>query len=146
MGGATLDCSEVSWFPSKSAVKPKGCRPALGKTGSGHCQAAVEMVFSPVLRGAETNAMLKRLMVATFGLTLVSLSLSPLARAQSQAPIGHRQPTAADVPLNDSVRGDANISGQTPDPTPKKRSRSHRVQSNVDVIIKTPNICSNCNE
>jgi hypothetical protein len=105
------------------------------------------MVFSPVLRGAETKTMLKRLMVATFGgLTLVSLSFSPLARAQSQAPIGHRQPTAADVPLNDSVRGDTDISGQTPDPTPKKRSRSHRVQSNVDVIMKTPNICSNCNE
>jgi len=89
---------------------------------------------------------LKAVTVATFGLALASLPPSQFARAQQQSPIGHRQPTAADVPLNDSVSGDANLSGQTPDPTPKKSSRTRRSQSNVDVIMKTPNICYNCND
>jgi hypothetical protein len=64
------------------------------------------------------------------------------AAAQQQAPIGHRQPNAADVPVNDSVRGDASLTNQPS----TKRSRARRAQSNVDVIMKTPNICSNCNE
>jgi hypothetical protein len=96
--------------------------------------------------GLRTEMMLKTLTVATCGLALGWLPPSQFARAQQQAPIGHRQPTAAEVPSNDSVRGDANLSGQTPDPTPKKRSRTRRAQGNVDVIMKTPNICSNCNE
>ena len=91
--------------------------------------------------------MLKTLTVAAFGLALAWLAPSQFACAQQQAPIGHRQPTASDVPLNDSVRGDADLSGQTPDPTPpKKRSPTRRAQSNVDVIMKTPNICYNCND
>ena len=69
---------------------------------------------------------LKAVTVATFGLALASLPPSQFARAQQQAPIGHRQPMAADVPLNDSVSGDANLSGQTPDPTPKKSPRTRR--------------------
>ena len=88
----------------------------------------------------------KNLAVSTFILTLAWLIPSQFARAQQQTPNGHRQPTASDVPSNDSVRGDANLSGQTPDPTPKKSSRTRRTQSNVDVIMKTPNICYNCNE
>ena len=89
---------------------------------------------------------LKAVTVATFALALFWLPANQFARAQQQAPIGHRQPTASDVPSNDSVRGDANLSGQTPDPTPNKSSRTRRAQSNVDVIMKTPNICYNCNE
>jgi hypothetical protein len=85
-------------------------------------------------------------LAAAFGLCSCLLSVGGGVAAQQQAPIGHRQPTAGDVPASDSVRGDANLSGQTPDPTPKKRARSRRVQSNVDVIMKTPNICSNCNQ
>jgi hypothetical protein len=86
----------------------------------------------------------------TFAAALaVSLGcLSPIdgALAQQQAPIGHRQPTASGVPANDSVRGDASLDAQ-PQPQPStKRSRGRRAQSNVDVIMKTPNICSNCNQ
>ena len=84
-------------------------------------------------------------LAAAFGLCSCLVCMAGAA-AQQQAPIGHRQPSASDVPASDSVRGDANLSGQSPDQTPKKRSRSRRVQSNVDVIMKTPNICSNCNE
>jgi hypothetical protein len=105
------------------------------------------MVSSAGKPRAETEMLLKTLTVATFGLALAGLPAGQFACAQQQAPIGHRQPTASDVPLNDSVRGDVDLSGQTPDPAPpKKRSRTRRAQSNVDVIMKTPNICSNCNE
>jgi hypothetical protein len=89
----------------------------------------------------------KNLAVSTFILTLAWLIPSQFARAQQQAPIGHRQPTAAEVPSNDSVLGDANLSGQTPDTTPNKRSRTRGAQkTNVDFILKTPNICYNCND
>jgi hypothetical protein len=89
---------------------------------------------------------LKTLALATFIIALAWLPPGQFARAQQQAPIGHRQPTAAEVPSNDSVSGDANLSGQTPDAAPKKRSRMRAAQKNVDVILKTPNICYNCNE
>jgi hypothetical protein len=89
----------------------------------------------------------KILAVATLIIGLAWLTPSQFARAQQQAPIGHRQPTAADVPSNDSVQGDPNLSGQTPDLTPNKRSRRREVQrTNIDVILKTPNICYNCND
>jgi hypothetical protein len=93
--------------------------------------------------------MLKILMLA--GLLLVSVTSNGPAAAQAQAPMGQRQPSAADVPANDSVRGDPGLAGgpRRAGPTPKKRARSHRVrrvQSNIDVIMKTPNICSNCNQ
>jgi hypothetical protein len=86
------------------------------------------------------------ILVAAFAVSLACLGSIGSAIAQQQAPTGHRQPTASDVPANDSVRGDANLSDQAPDQTSKKRSRTRRVQSNVDVIMKTPNICSNCNQ
>jgi hypothetical protein len=89
---------------------------------------------------------LKTVPVATFIITLAWLTPTQFARAQQQAPIGHRQPTAADVPSNDSVQGDANLSGQTPDRTPKKRgSLTRGAQNNLDVILETPNIYYNCN-
>jgi hypothetical protein len=68
------------------------------------------------------------------------------AAAQSQPPIGHRQPSAADVPANDSVRGDANLAGQPQAQPSTKRRRTGRTRSDMEVIMKTPNICSNCNE
>jgi hypothetical protein len=90
---------------------------------------------------------IKKLAVSTFILTLAWLIPSQFTRAQQPAPIGHRQPTAAEVPSNNSVQGDPNLSGQTPDPTPNKRSRTRGAQkTNVDVILKTPNICYNCND
>jgi hypothetical protein len=81
---------------------------------------------------------------AAFAISLGCLGPIGVALAQQQAPIGHRQPTASEVPANDSVRGDASLDAQPRAST--KRSRSRRVQSNVDVIMKTPNICSNCNQ
>ncbi|MEA2839788.1 MAG: hypothetical protein QOF41_1118 [Methylobacteriaceae bacterium] len=98
--------------------------------------------------------MAKTIIAAAVGLWLASLLPMGTAGAQQQGPIGHRQPAASEVPANDSVRGDSGLAGA---PTvaaapalaghrPKKRSRSRRVQSNVDVIMKTPNICSNCNQ
>jgi hypothetical protein len=74
--------------------------------------------------------------------------LVAVASAAAQAPVGHRQPSATNVPADDSVRGDAGLAGQTTTKmtTKTKRTRSRRVQSNVDVIMKTPNICSNCNQ
>lgn len=80
--------------------------------------------------------------------TILAVSLGCLgsiggALAQ-QAPIGHRQPTASDVPANDSIRGDANLT-DPPQPS-KKRARTRRARSDMQVIMKTPNICSNCNE
>jgi hypothetical protein len=82
-------------------------------------------------------------LAAAIGLSLGCLVA--IASAAAQAPVGHRQPSAANVPANDSVRGDAGLAGQTTTTT-TKRTRSRRVQSNVDVIMKTPNICSNCNQ
>jgi hypothetical protein len=96
---------------------------------------------------------LKAIALAALGLSLVWLLPVSSADAQGQAPIGHRQPAAADVPANDSVRGDPALAGAAAAappapaaPTRKKASRTRRVQSNVDVIMKTPNICSNCNQ
>jgi hypothetical protein len=95
--------------------------------------------------------MAKTIIAAALGLSLALLLSEGPAAAQQQAPIGHRQPTASEVPANDSVRGDPGLAGGPrvaghASQTPKKRSRSRRVQSNVDVIMKTPNICSNCNQ
>jgi hypothetical protein len=81
-------------------------------------------------------------LAAAMGLSLGCLVA--IASAAAQAPVGHRQPSAANVPADDSVRGDAGLAGRTT--TTTKRKRSRRVQSNVDVIMKTPNICSNCNQ
>jgi hypothetical protein len=84
-------------------------------------------------------------LAAAIGLSLGCLAA--IASAAAQAPVGHRQPSAANVPANDSVRGDAGLAGQTTTTTTTtKRTRSRRLQSNVDVIMKTPNICSNCNQ
>jgi|tagenome__1003787_1003787.scaffolds.fasta_scaffold20088529_1 hypothetical protein len=89
---------------------------------------------------------IKKLAVSTFILTLAWLIPSQFTRAQQPAPIGHRQPTAAEVPSNDSVVGDANLWGQAPDPIPNKRSRRGAQKTNIDFILKTPNICYNCND
>jgi hypothetical protein len=96
------------------------------------------------------ETMVKTIALAALALSLALLpSVSP-ADAQGQAPIGHRQPSATDVPANDSVRGDPALAGAAAPAAPaaptKKSKRTRRVQSNVDVIMKTPNICSNCNE
>jgi hypothetical protein len=91
--------------------------------------------------------MRRSLMIAISAAALVSLALSQAS--QAQAPIGHRQPTAADVPANDSVRGDADLGGQTATPAPAapdKRTKRQRAQSNLEVLTKTPNICSNCDQ
>jgi hypothetical protein len=91
--------------------------------------------------------MSKKLTLA-LALVIAVCGLLPMnsAAAQSQAPIGHRQPSAVDVPTNDSVRGDANLANQ-PQPQPStKRGRAGRTRSDMEVIMKTPNICSNCNE
>jgi hypothetical protein len=85
-----------------------------------------------------------QIFAAAFAVSLGCPIDGPLA--QQQAPIGHRQPTASEVPANDSVRGDASLDAQPQRQPSTKRSRSRRVQSNVDVIMKTPNICSNCNQ
>jgi hypothetical protein len=83
-------------------------------------------------------------LAAAMGLSLGCLVA--IASAAAQAPVGHRQPSAANVPADDSVRGDSGLAGRTTTTTTTKRTRSRRVQSNVDVIMKTPNICSNCNQ
>jgi hypothetical protein len=87
----------------------------------------------------------------TLALALVALALGGLlpigsAVAQQQAPIGHRQPTAADVPANDSVRGDPNLADQPQPQLSTKRGRAGRTRGDMEVIMKTPNICSNCND
>ncbi|MBV8848516.1 MAG: hypothetical protein JOZ16_02920 [Methylobacteriaceae bacterium] len=89
----------------------------------------------------------KKLIVAA-ALSLAFGGLLPIggAPAQPQAPIGHRQPTASDVPANDSVRGDNNLGGQPAVQTSTKRSRAARTRSDVEMMTKTPNICSNCND
>jgi hypothetical protein len=93
---------------------------------------------------------LKTLTIAACGFMFCGSVLSGPADAQGQAPIGHRQPSATDVPANDSVRGDPALAGVAAPATPKRkkgsRARTRRVQNNVDVIMKTPNICSNCNQ
>jgi hypothetical protein len=83
-------------------------------------------------------------LAAAMGLSLGCLVA--IGSAAAQAPVGHRQPSAANVPADDSIRGDAGLVGPTTTRTTTKRKRSRRVQSNVDVIMKTPNICSNCNQ
>jgi len=94
------------------------------------------------------KTIVKAIALAVLGLSLVWLLPVNPADAQGQAPIGHRQPSAADVPANDSVRGDPALAGAAAPAAPKRKkaSRTRRVQSNVDVIMKTPNICSNCNQ
>jgi hypothetical protein len=102
--------------------------------------------------------MVKTITAAAWGLSLALLLT--MGGAYGQAASGHRQPAANDVPANDSVRGDPNLAGKSgaagksslagkssvAGSKRKKRSRSGRVQSNIDVIMKTPNICSNCNQ
>jgi len=54
------------------------------------------------------------------------------------APIGHRQPSAADVPSNDSMRGIRTADVQS---TNKPESRRRR-----PIDLDVPNICWNCNK
>jgi hypothetical protein len=93
----------------------------------------------------------KAIALAAFGLWLIWLLPVNPADAQGQPPIGHRQPNAAVVPADDSVRGDPALAAVVAPTAPavatrKKGARTRRVQGNVDVIMKTPNICSNCNQ
>jgi hypothetical protein len=89
----------------------------------------------------------KLMLAAAYGLSLGCLLPIGVAIAQTQAPVGHRQPTASEVPGDDSVRGDVNLSGAQPSTQPPaKRSRGKRARGDMEVIMKTPNICSNCNE
>src|SRR3954452_12407195 len=103
----------------------------------------------------------KKLTLA-FALAALALGgLLPIGSAVAQllqAPIGHRQPNVADVPSNDSVRGDPNLAGTDPNlaaqPQPSmKRGRRNknkrtagRTRSDMDPVLKTPDICWNCNE
>jgi len=99
----------------------------------------------------------------TLAFALAALALGGLlpigAVAQPlSAPIGHRQPNAADVPTNDSVRADPNLAGTDPNladqPQPStKRGRRNkdkrtagRTRGDMDPVLKTPDICWNCNE
>jgi hypothetical protein len=88
------------------------------------------------------KAMLNIRTLAVFATSLFWLGSIGGASAQGSAPIGHRQPSASSVPSDDSVRATAS-STQT---RSKKRSRSRGDRSNMNVILKTPNICSNCNQ
>jgi hypothetical protein len=88
----------------------------------------------------------KPTLAAAFRLSLGWMLAIGSAAAQQQGPPAHHQPSAADVPASDSVRGDPTLGGQPSKSPPTKRSRSRRAQGNVDVILKTPNICSNCNQ
>lgn len=80
--------------------------------------------------------------LAAVAISLCGLGLVQPASAQRNAPIGHLQPNASDVPTNDTYRATAD----TPAKLSKKRARSRRDRSRTDVIMKTPNICSNCNQ
>jgi hypothetical protein len=80
--------------------------------------------------------------LAVIAASLVWLGSVGYAGAQGSAPLGHRQPSASDVPSDDSVRATASSTAKSS----KKRSRSRRDRGNMDVILKTPNICSNCNQ
>lgn len=80
--------------------------------------------------------------LAAVGISLCGLGLVQPASAQSSAPIGHLQPNASDVPRNDTYRATTRI----PAKLSKKRARSRRDRTRTDVIMKTPNICSNCNQ
>jgi hypothetical protein len=99
----------------------------------------------------------------TLALALVALALGgllPIGSAVAQllqAPIGHRQPTVADVPSNDSVRGDPNLSGGDPNLADQPQPSTKRGRRNKDKktaggtridegMMKTPNICWNCND
>jgi hypothetical protein len=88
----------------------------------------------------------KPTLAAAFGLSLGWMLAIGSAAAQQQGAAAHHQPSDSDVPASDSVRGDPTLGGQ-PSKSPRtKRSRTSRAQGNVDVILKTPNICSNCNQ
>jgi hypothetical protein len=68
------------------------------------------------------------------------------AIAQTAVPIGHRQPTAAVVPQDDSFPGTATQpEGRSVTVVSKKSraKRDHRNPLNPDVGF--PDICSNCN-
>jgi hypothetical protein len=72
-----------------------------------------------------------------FGIFIAHAALIGSTPAQEfPAPVGHRQPTAADVPSNDSVRG---LGPNDAEPSGKRKGRWYN-DANV------PSICSNCNQ
>jgi hypothetical protein len=88
------------------------------------------------------NVMRKILNAAAIGAAMICL-MHGTAIAQTSAPIGHRQPTAATVPADDSVRGSGLISEHRSVAAPTAKSSAvNRFDDGLDF----PNICSNCDQ
>jgi hypothetical protein len=79
-----------------------------------------------------------------FGLSIGCLATPGTAGAAPQAPTGHRQPSAADSPSDDAARGADAAVGRSATKTSRKRSQARRGRRETDNMMKTPNICSNC--
>ena len=80
-------------------------------------------------------------MKALLALACIALALGiPVSAAGLEAPIGHRQPTAADVPADDSVRSVL----KQPDAPGKPTTVGAGKRRTLDPMLETPDICANC--
>jgi hypothetical protein len=88
------------------------------------------------------NVMRKILNAAAIGAAMICLTQGT-AIAQTPAPIGHRQPTAATVPADDSVRGSGLSTEHRSVAAPATKSTA---VNHLDDGLDFPNICSNCDQ
>jgi hypothetical protein len=88
------------------------------------------------------NVMHKILTSTVLGTAMICL-IQGTASAQLPAPIGHRQPTADNVPADDSVRGS---SLSTEHRSVAGSSAKSKVFNPFDDGMDVPNICSNCEQ
>ena len=79
------------------------------------------------------------LTITALGMFLVNAGLNG-AMAQSPAPIGHRQPSAASVPQDDMVFVPATFGEGSAAPRPAKENRR------LKGLVGFPDICANCNQ
>jgi hypothetical protein len=88
------------------------------------------------------NVMRKILTSTALGAAMICL-MHGTASAQLPAPVGHRQPTADNVPADDSVRGSAISTEARSAAAPTTKSKA---TNPFDDGMDFPNICSNCDQ
>src|SRR5690348_10916072 len=88
--------------------------------------------------GKRSDDMLRTPFGAFLSIFLYTALMSLTAAQEFPAPVGHRQPTAATVPIDDSVRGLG--------PSDVEPPRQFKAPNAWYNDTKVPNICWNCNE
>jgi hypothetical protein len=90
-----------------------------------------------------TENVMSKILTSTALAVAMSVLMHGTASAQLPAPIGHRQPSAENVPADDSVRGSTlNVEHRSVAAPTNKSKAINPFDDGMDF----PNICSNCDQ